>query len=45
MKVKVEIELDTDSQDDKELLESLVYSIEQYYQPEERNEVDETTTD
>jgi len=41
MKVKVEIELDTDSQDDKELLESLVYSIEQYYQSDEKDEDDE----
>jgi hypothetical protein len=41
MKVKVEIELDTDRQDDKELLESLVYSIEQYYQSDEKDEDDE----
>jgi len=41
MKVKVEIELDTDRQDDKELLESLVYSIVQYYQSDEKDEDDE----
>ena len=45
MKVKIELELDTDSQDDKELLESLVYSIEQYYQSDERNYEDENETD
>lgn len=31
MKVKFEVELDTDREDDKELLESLVELLENYY--------------
>jgi len=39
MKVKFEVELDTDRPDDKELLEALVRLVEEYYSYEEQGDL------